>query len=129
MADDAAVARRISTGELTGLNTLNPYVQGLYEPVAEETTALELPVIGEIPKDLHGAFVRNGPNPHQAPEGMHHWFDGDGMIHAVYFEDGKAEYRNRYVGTADYVAEKAGQAIGAGGVLLPSAKSRPAPNP
>ena len=46
MADDAAVARRISTGELTGLNTLNPYLQGLYEPVAAETTALELPVIG-----------------------------------------------------------------------------------
>ncbi|OYX57315.1 MAG: 9-cis-epoxycarotenoid dioxygenase [Brevundimonas subvibrioides] len=125
MADDAAVARRISTGELTGLNTLNPYLQGLYEPVAAETTALELPVIGEIPKDLHGSFVRNGPNPHEAPEGMHHWFDGDGMIHAVYFENGKAEYRNRYIGADDYRAEKAGKAIGAGGVLMPSSKSRP----
>ena len=124
MADDAAAARRISTGALTGLNTLNPYLQGLYEPVAAETTALDLTVIGEIPKDLHGSFVRNGPNPHAAPEGMHHWFDGDGMIHAVYFENGRAEYRNRYVGTDDYRAETAGRPIGAGGVLMPSAKSR-----
>lgn len=125
MADDAAVARMISTGELIGVNTLNPYLQGLYEPVATETTALELKAIGEIPKDLHGSFVRNGPNPHAAPEGMHHWFDGDGMIHAVYFENGRAEYRNRYIGTDDYRAEKAGKAIGAGGVLMPSAGARP----
>ena len=94
MADDA---RRIETGPLSPLNTLNPYLQGAYEPVAKETTALNLEVIGEIPKDLYGCFYRNGPNPAQAPEGMHHWFDGDGMLHAVYFENGKAEYRNRYV--------------------------------
>jgi carotenoid cleavage dioxygenase len=125
MADDATVARRIETGELTGLNTLNPYLQGLYEPVAAETTALELKVIGEIPKDLYGAFVRNGPNPQHAPEGLHHWFDGDGMVHAVYFENGKAEYRNRYVQSDDFRAGKAGKDIGAGGVLMPSSKSRP----
>lgn len=124
MADDAAVARRIETGELSDLNALNPYLQGLYEPVAAETTALELTVIGEIPKDLHGAFVRNGPNPAQAPAGLHHWFDGDGMVHAVYFENGKAEYRNRYVRTADYRAEQAGGDIRAGGVMLPSARTR-----
>jgi carotenoid cleavage dioxygenase len=125
MADDAAAARRIETGELTALNQLNPYLQGLYEPVARETTALELPVIGEIPKDLYGAFVRNGPNPAQAPAGLHHWFDGDGMVHAVYFENGKAEYRNRYVGTDDYRAEKSGLDIHAGGVMAPSARTRP----
>jgi carotenoid cleavage dioxygenase-like enzyme len=91
MAGDIGVRRRIETGELNALNALNPYVQGLYEPVARETTALELPVIGKIPSDLHGAFLRNGPNPAEAPAGMHHWFDGDGMVHAVYFENGRAE--------------------------------------
>ncbi len=125
MADDAGVAKRIETGELSGLNLLNPYLQGLYEPVATETTALDLPVIGEIPRDLHGAFVRNGPNPRQAPTGPHHWFDGDGMVHAIYFENGKAEYRNRYVRTADFVTEQAGGDCGAGGVLLPSAHGKP----
>jgi hypothetical protein len=82
-------------------------------------TATELNVIGEIPKDLHGAYYRNGPNPVHAPQAMHHWFDGDGMLHAIYFENGKAEYRNRYVRSDDFKAELAGN-VGAGGVLLPA---------
>lgn len=124
MADDATLASRLPNTTLIGVNEMNPYLQGLYAPVSAETTAIDLPVIGEIPRDLHGAFVRNGPNPAQSPEGLHHWFDGDGMVHAVYFENGKAEYRNRWVGTADLQAERAGRDIGAGGVLLPSARSR-----
>ncbi|MEQ1817988.1 MAG: carotenoid oxygenase family protein [Terricaulis sp.] len=116
-------ARRIETGELTGLNLLNPYVQGIYEPVAKEVTALDLNVIGEIPKDLHGAYYRNGPNPVHAPKTLHHWFDGDGMLHAIHFENGKAEYRNRYIRSDDYNAEVAGT-IDAGGVLLPANRAR-----
>lgn len=125
MADDATLASRIDNAALIGANEMNPYLQGLYAPVSAETTALKLDVIGEIPRDLHGAFVRNGPNPAHAPEGLHHWFDGDGMVHAVYFENGKAEYRNRWVRTADYRAEAAGRTITAGGVMLPSARARP----
>ena len=124
MADDAAAARRIETGPLSPLNTLNPDLQGAYEPVSRETTAIDLPVIGEIPKDLHGAFYRNGPNPAQAPQGMHHWFDGDGMVHAVWFENGKAEYRNRFVRSADHVADLNG-GCGAGGVMEPSTRADP----
>jgi carotenoid cleavage dioxygenase-like enzyme len=121
MADGSV--RRIETGELTGLNLLNPYIQGIYEPVARETTALDLKVIGEIPKDLHGSYFRNGPNPVHAPQGLHHWFDGDGMLHAIHFENGKAEYRNRFIGTDDYKAELAGT-LDAGGVLAPANRAR-----
>ena len=32
--------RRIETGELTGVNLLNPYIQGIYEPVAKEVTSM-----------------------------------------------------------------------------------------
>ena len=116
-------ARRIETGDLTGVNLLNPYIQGLYEPVAKEVTALDLKVIGEIPKDLHGAYYRNGPNPVHAPKALHHWFDGDGMLHAIHFENGKASYRNRYIRSDDFNAEIAGT-IDAGGVLLPAKRAR-----
>ncbi|ANP44828.1 carotenoid oxygenase family protein [Candidatus Viadribacter manganicus] len=116
-------ARRIETGELTGLNLLNPYIQGIYEPVAKEVTALDLKVIGELPKDLHGAYYRNGPNPVHAPQALHHWFDGDGMLHAIYFENGKAEYRNRYIRSDDFKAELAGT-LDAGGVLFPANRAR-----
>ncbi|SMF61698.1 carotenoid oxygenase family protein [Allosphingosinicella indica] len=110
-------------GAEPNVNDLNPYVHGLYAPQREEFTAVDLPVIGKLPNDLWGAYVRNGPNPAHDPTGMHHWFDGDGMVHAIYFENGKAEYRNRYVRSDDNVADRAG-GCGAGGVMLPSTRSR-----
>ncbi|NIV17706.1 MAG: 9-cis-epoxycarotenoid dioxygenase [Woeseiaceae bacterium] len=91
-----------------GLNQLNPYLLGPYAHVENEITAVDLEVTGEIPRDFAGAYYRNGPNPLHEPTGMHHWFDGDGMLHAIHFEDGKAEYRNRYIQTADFLAEKNG---------------------
>ena len=33
------------------INDLNPYLHGLYAPTERETTATELDVTGEIPKD------------------------------------------------------------------------------
>lgn len=82
-------------------NKQNPYLKGLYAPVAEEVSAQNLEVVGEIPKSLHGGYFRNGPNPASPPAGMHHWFDGDGMLHGVWFENGTARYRNRFVQTQD----------------------------
>lgn len=105
------------------LNDLNPYLHGLYAPVDTEVTATDLPVIGEIPRDLFGGYFRNGPNPLHAPTGPHHWFDGDGMLHGVWFENGKAEYRNRYIRTDDHLAERAGT-LDAGGVLLRANRTR-----
>ena len=99
------------------LNDTNPYLHGLYAPVAKETEGENLDVFGEIPRDLHGGFFRNGPNPKTPPEGMHHWFDGDGMIHGVWFENGKARYRNRYVGTQDLKANGDGSL---GGIFEPA---------
>ena len=90
------------------INDLNPYLHGLFAPIEREVAVDNLDVIGEIPRDLNGAYFRNGPNPSSPPEGMHHWFDGDGMVHGVWFEDGRARYANRYVGTADHIAEANG---------------------
>ena len=90
------------------LNRLNPYLQGPHGPIRTETEAVDLKVTGEIPRDFGGAYYRNGPNPINDPKGLHHWFDGDGMIHAIHFEDGKARYRNRFVRTADFEAEVKG---------------------
>ncbi len=75
----------------------NPYLEGNFAPWRLEGEAHDLEVIGEIPRDLRGAYYRNGPNPAYEPTGKYHWFDGDGMIHAVSLRDGRAAYRNRYV--------------------------------
>lgn len=92
-------------GEMS--DTSNPYLSGLYAPVEHEIEAGSLTVIGEIPRDLNGVYVRNGPNPKRRAPGRHHWFDGDGMLHAVHLDDGAARYRNRYIQTAHLAEEDA----------------------
>src|SRR5437764_8332350 len=84
----------------------NPYLEGLFGPVAEERTDDDLEVIGELPADLDGVFVRNGPNPKFSPPGRYHWFDGDGMVHAIRFENGRASYRNRWIRTRGLAADE-----------------------
>ncbi len=53
------------------------------------------------------------------PTGMHHWFDGDGMLHGVWFENGRARYANRYIRTPDFEAEIEG-ADAMPGIFSPS---------
>ncbi len=78
----------------------NPYLHGPYTPVVSEITAVDLCVTaGELPGDLHGAYLRQGPNPVYAPPGPYHWFDGDGMVHGVYFRDGRVSYVRKWVQT------------------------------
>ncbi|MDJ0601918.1 MAG: carotenoid oxygenase family protein [Crocosphaera sp.] len=91
---------------MTATIKINPYLSGNFAPVSREITANNLTVIGEIPHNLRGIFLRNGPNPQFSPIGNYHWFDGDGMIHGVEIEDGKASYRNRFVQTRSYKLEK-----------------------
>lgn len=91
-----------------------------FAPVKQEITANDLPVIGELPKELSGMFLRIGPNPQFPPIGRHHWFDGDGMIHGVQIKDGKASYRNRYVRTKGFNIEQTeGRVIWPGLLNLP----------
>lgn len=93
----------------------NPFLADNFAPVREETQLEDLRVIGELPRDMNGMFVRVGPNPQFEPIGAYHWFDGDGMLHGVRVEDGKAAYRNRYVQTKGFEIERQrGRAIWSG---------------
>lgn len=96
------------------------YVEGNFGPVPDERNDDALAVIGAIPPELDGIFVRNGPNPQFAPRGTYHWFAGDGMLHAVELRDGRARYRNRYVRTEGYEREmRAGRALWRGDLGVP----------
>ncbi len=96
-------------------SAVNPFLDGNFAPVREEVTADNLKIIGELPSDLSGMFVRNGPNPQWQPKGQYHWFDGDGMLHGVRIANGKASYRNRYVRTKGWQIEhQQGKAVWSG---------------
>lgn len=84
---------------MTTMTTRNPYLEGNFAPVHEQTSATDLPVTGRLPRELNGRYLRIGPNPAPTVDVPgYHWFLGEGMVHGIRLRDGKAEwYRSRFV--------------------------------
>jgi carotenoid cleavage dioxygenase-like enzyme len=81
------------------------YLRDNYAPIEHEVSSENLAVVGAIPEELNGLFLRNGPNPWGRDPG--HWFMGDGMIHGLRLGGGRADwYRNRYVQTPNHRGEE-----------------------
>jgi carotenoid cleavage dioxygenase-like enzyme len=97
---------------MDGESRVNPYLTGNFAPVRTEDDFV-LEVRGALPPGLAGVLYRNGPNPQFEPrDGDYHWFLGDGMIHAFDIAEGQVSYRNRWVRTPKFVAERqAGHAL------------------
>lgn len=76
----------------------HPLLTGIYRPMTEEITLLDLAVDGIIPPELDGRYVRIGPNAVNADPRTYHFFIGDGMMHGIRIAGGQAHwYRNRWV--------------------------------
>ena len=99
-------ATTILTGQVTNHDN-QPDLTGNMFPVGTEVDVAELQITGAIPAGLQGAFVRNGPNPLFQPIGRYHMFDGDGMLHGITFDNGRASYRNRWIRSRGLGAEVA----------------------
>ena len=96
----------------------HPYLNGAWTPLMEEVDATDLEVIeGAIPDDIDGIYLRNTENQIHQPLGRHHPFDGDGMIHQISFQNGKANYRNRFVKTRCFDAEQSAEQSLWGGLM------------
>ena len=106
---------------------VNKYLEGNYTPVNEERVVQfeDMKVIGEMPSDLHGSYVRNGPNNQFQPLGRYHRYDGDGMLHGIYFKDGRATYRNKWIRTICFEEEVSAGRAQWGGMLDPRRVDRP----
>ena len=85
----------------------NPYLQNNYAPVPRECAPTRVHVVaGAIPADLPpGVFLRNGPNPSHPVRGLYHWFDGDGMVHALSLDNGDMAYTSHQVRTVKLAYE------------------------
>ena len=84
----------------------NPYLEGNFGPVHDEVTLTDLRVTGTIPEQLTGRYLRNGPNPVTPPDpDAYHWFVGDGMVHGLRLDAGRAAwYRIRWVRSGSVAA-------------------------
>ncbi|GAA5841779.1 hypothetical protein JCM9279_003105 [Rhodotorula babjevae] len=111
----------------------HPFREGNYAPVRDERQLEPCTCEGELPLELAGGmYVRNGGEPALA-ESMrddaspaYHWFDGDGMLTGVYFQEVRSAtgrrrlvptFVNRYVLTDVYLAS---HALGLKRPILPS---------
>ena len=97
---------KVNTVESTLSNKDHPYMQGAWETFYDEFNATNLDVIGEITKDLEGVYIRNTENQVHEPLGRFHPFDGDGMLHSSTFQNGLADYRNRFIQTDGFQVEQ-----------------------
>ncbi|MEN3792319.1 carotenoid oxygenase family protein [Fulvimarina sp. MAC3] len=98
----------------------DPHLSGNFAPIGREIDADRLEVVaGKIPEYLRGAYIRNGPNPRYEPVSYNYPLEGDGMLHAIRFEGGRASYHNRYVRTRSFeIEDKAGHTV-FGGLMTP----------
>ena len=99
----------------------HPYRTGVWQAQVNEFDAWDMDVIGEIPEDLNGVYLRNTETALFEPIKRYHPFDGDALIHSISFEAGQARYSNRFVRTDGFLAEqKAKQSLWAGITEHPS---------
>jgi carotenoid cleavage dioxygenase-like enzyme len=78
----------------------NRYLTGNYAPVLNELAYVPLAVVGQLPIELNGSYLRIGPNPIDSPRAdTYNWFQGDGMVHAVTIASGQTRYSNQWVRT------------------------------
>ncbi|WP_282780342.1 MULTISPECIES: carotenoid oxygenase family protein [unclassified Nocardia] len=84
----------------------SPFLTGHHRPTRMEVDAPDLFVEGELPDDLAGVFYRNGAEPLYPPtDEDYHWFDGDGMVYAFFFDGRRVSMRNRWVRTDKLLLE------------------------
>ena len=72
-------------------NIDNLFLRGRFKPTTFQfTRAPLLPDAAAAPGSVvalpRGIYIRNGPNLPFAPRSKFHWFEGDGMLHAVHIE-------------------------------------------
>ncbi|WP_354698569.1 Lignostilbene-alpha,beta-dioxygenase isozyme I [Paraconexibacter sp. AEG42_29] len=83
-------------------------LKGPFKPMRFEATVEDCIVTeGEIPKDLCGGFYRNGPTWRRpTKQGTNGILTQDGMIQGLVFENGRADFRNRWIRTPKFLAEQ-----------------------
>jgi carotenoid cleavage dioxygenase len=88
-------------------NRTSPYSHSGFAPVRAEHKHAPVQVIGQLPNDLQGVYLRNGTNVQfDRVTTRAHCFNGAGMLHQVQISGGQATYSNTYIRTPRYEFER-----------------------
>ena len=82
------------------------FLLGIHAPMRAELTLEDLPVARRHPTGPERPLPEDGGQPGRTRSPTnHHWFLGDGMVHGIAIEDGKALwYRNRWIASRSATA-------------------------
>ena len=83
-------------------------VQGLYRV---EMDVRDCEMEGKIPADLSGAFYRVGPDPQYPMRKGNIPFDGEGHVSMFRIQNGRVDYRSRFVRNERYLAQEKARRI------------------
>jgi carotenoid cleavage dioxygenase len=85
-----------------------PVLAGAFRPMRFEATVEDcVTTHGEIPEDLAGGFYRVGPTfKRPTSQGGNGLLAMDGMVQGLTLENGRADFRNRWVRTPKYLLEE-----------------------
>lgn len=101
-----------------------PWLAGWQDVAEDALPRRALRVTGRMPADLAGTLYRNGPGRFErAGFRYHHWFDGDGLIHAWRIAGGAVTHEARFVATEKFAREEAADrfVVMAAGTTIPGA--------
>jgi all-trans-8'-apo-beta-carotenal 15,15'-oxygenase len=80
----------------------------IFETLPDEHSYVVDEVDGVLPEGLVGTLYRNGPGKNEVGGKPYaHLFDGDGLLSQFAFDGKRVHYRNRFVRTTHYLAERA----------------------
>ena len=80
----------------------------IFETLPDEHDYVVDEIEGRLPEGLVGTLYRNGPGRNEIGGRPYaHLFDGDGLLSQFAFDGTRVHYRNRFVRTTHYLAERA----------------------
>jgi all-trans-8'-apo-beta-carotenal 15,15'-oxygenase len=80
---------------------------GVFDSLLSEHDYVIDEIEGQLPEGLVGTLYRNGPGKNEVGGKPYaHLFDGDAMLSQFTFDGSRVRYRNRFVRTTHYLAER-----------------------
>jgi all-trans-8'-apo-beta-carotenal 15,15'-oxygenase len=103
----SASATTASTGTNGGAGNASPDWHGIFDSLTDEHDYTVDQIDGRLPAELRGTLYRNGPGINEVGgRPFAHLFDGHGMISQFALDGSSVRYRNRFVRTRKYLAER-----------------------